>query len=84
MDKGRGVSIRDGSIKIGVLLRKQGYCGVVSVFYRGLHVWSEVTPHVRTAMADALGDARLRRGELVDEGEPNRQPGRLISREVKA
>lgn len=58
------------SVTVGVVFRKRGFCGVVTVFNGGLHVWSETTPLVRPTIAEALRDAEARRADLVDDREP--------------
>ena len=55
------------SVKVGVVFRKHGYSGVVTIFNGGLHIWSETTPLLRSTMADALRDAEIRRAVLIDE-----------------
>jgi hypothetical protein len=57
------------SIQVGVLFRKHGYSGVVTVFNGGLHIWSETTPFLRSTMAGALRDAEIRRAALIDRRE---------------
>lgn len=53
-------------VKVSVMLRKHGFCGVVTVFNGGMHIWSETIPTLRTTMVDALRDAVARRADLLD------------------
>ena len=57
------------SVRVGVVLGKRGYSGVVTVFNDGLHVWSETTRFVRPTIAEALKDAAARKADLIEEDE---------------
>jgi hypothetical protein len=54
------------SIRIGVVLRKHGYSGVVTVFDGSMQVWSETTPRIRSTMGEALKDAQVRKAVLAE------------------
>ena len=57
------------SVRVGVVLHKRGYSGVVAVFDGGLHIWSESTRYVRNTVDEALRDAAIRRADLIGGAE---------------